>query len=138
MCVMPLFHVHGLVASALATLASGGTVVVPERFNAMGISPLMQAARPTWFSASPTPHSLMLSRVRDNRPPGTERLRFVQSFCIAQGQDGQSARASGQAEGRGDRGVPRGSSICKRSIDRALFCDVARARSEQRDHHAQR
>ena len=83
MCVMPLFHVHGLVASALATLASGGTVVVPERFNAMGIWPLMQAARPTWFSASPTPHSLMLSRVRDNRPPGTERLRFVRSCSSA-------------------------------------------------------
>ena len=33
MCVMPLFHVHGLVASTLATLASGGTVVVPNKFN---------------------------------------------------------------------------------------------------------
>ncbi len=28
LCVMPLFHVHGLVASTLATLRSGGTVVV--------------------------------------------------------------------------------------------------------------
>jgi len=83
MCVMPLFHVHGLVASALATLSSGGTVVVPEKFNAMGIWPLMQAARPTWFTASPTPHSLMLSRVRENRPRGTERLRFVRSCSAA-------------------------------------------------------
>src|SRR5439155_17980147 len=33
--------------------------------------------------ASPTPHSLMLSRVRDNRPPGTERLRFVRSCSAA-------------------------------------------------------
>src|SRR5207253_1577916 len=33
MCVMPLFHVHGLVASTLATFASGGTVVVPEKFR---------------------------------------------------------------------------------------------------------
>jgi acyl-CoA synthetase (AMP-forming)/AMP-acid ligase II len=83
MCVMPLFHVHGLVASTLATLASGGTVVVPEKFNAMGIWPVMQAARPTWFTASPTPHSLMLSRLRENRPPGTERLRFVRSCSAA-------------------------------------------------------
>ena len=30
---MPLFHVHGLVASTLATLATGGTVVVPGKFN---------------------------------------------------------------------------------------------------------
>jgi acyl-CoA synthetase (AMP-forming)/AMP-acid ligase II len=82
-CVMPLFHVHGLVASALATLASGGTVVVPEKFNAMAFWPLMQATRPTWFTASPTPHSLMLSRLRENRPPGTERLRFVRSCSAA-------------------------------------------------------
>ncbi|TMD67374.1 MAG: AMP-dependent synthetase, partial [Chloroflexi bacterium] len=35
LCVMPLFHVHGLVASALATLASGGTLAVPRRFSPM-------------------------------------------------------------------------------------------------------
>ena len=83
MCVMPLFHVHGLVASALATLASGGTVIVPERFNAMSFWPLMQSSRPTWFTASPTPHALILSRLRDSRPPGTERLRFVRSCSAA-------------------------------------------------------
>ena len=33
LCVMPLFHIHGLVASTLATLVSGGTVVVPTKFN---------------------------------------------------------------------------------------------------------
>ncbi len=83
MCVMPLFHVHGLVASALATMASGGTVIVPEKFNAMGFWPLMQATRPTWFTASPTPHSLILSRLREDRPAGTERLRFVRSCSAA-------------------------------------------------------
>ena len=29
LCAMPLFHVHGLVASTISTLLSGGTVVVP-------------------------------------------------------------------------------------------------------------
>jgi len=33
LCVMPLFHVHGLVASTLSTFLSGGTVVVPAKFN---------------------------------------------------------------------------------------------------------
>ncbi|HEX4996731.1 MAG TPA: AMP-binding protein, partial [Terriglobia bacterium] len=33
MIAMPLFHVHGLVASTLSTLASGGAVVVPPKFN---------------------------------------------------------------------------------------------------------
>ena len=33
LCVMPLFHVHGLVASLLSTLATSGTVVIPSGFN---------------------------------------------------------------------------------------------------------
>src|SRR5207245_496904 len=55
LCVMPLFHVHGLVASALATFGSGGTVIAPDHFSPLGFWPLMQTAKPTWFTASPTP-----------------------------------------------------------------------------------
>jgi len=83
LCIMPLFHVHGLVASALATFGSGGTVVVPERFSPLGFWALMQAARPTWFTASPTPHQLVLARLHEDRPAGTERLRFVRSCSSA-------------------------------------------------------
>jgi acyl-CoA synthetase (AMP-forming)/AMP-acid ligase II len=83
LCIMPLFHVHGLVASTLATFASGGTVVVPRRYGPLGFRPLMEATRPTWFSASPTPHQLILSRIQDQRPPGCERLRFVRSCSAA-------------------------------------------------------
>src|SRR5258708_1048380 len=39
LCVMPLFHVHGLVASTLATLATGGSVVVPPKFNPLSFWP---------------------------------------------------------------------------------------------------
>ena len=83
LCIMPLFHVHGLVASTIATLGSGGTVVVPRKFNPLGFRPLMEGTRPTWFSASPTPHSLILSRLGDKRPPGSERLRFIRSCSSA-------------------------------------------------------
>jgi acyl-CoA synthetase (AMP-forming)/AMP-acid ligase II len=83
LCIMPLFHVHGLVASALATFGSGGTVVAPERFSPLGFWPLMQAHRPTWFTASPTPHQLVLARLQEDRPAGTERLRFVRSCSSA-------------------------------------------------------
>jgi acyl-CoA synthetase (AMP-forming)/AMP-acid ligase II len=83
LCIMPLFHVHGLVASALATFGSGGTVIAPERFSPLGFWPLMQAHRPTWFTASPTPHQLVLARLQEDRPPGTERLRFVRSCSAA-------------------------------------------------------
>jgi acyl-CoA synthetase (AMP-forming)/AMP-acid ligase II len=83
LCVMPLFHVHGLVASVLATLASGGTVVVLRQFTPMSFWPAARAATPTWFTASPTPHQLILMRGSNNRPPGTERLRFVRSCSAA-------------------------------------------------------
>jgi acyl-CoA synthetase (AMP-forming)/AMP-acid ligase II len=83
LCIMPLFHVHGLVASALATFGSGGTVVAPERFSPLGFWPLMQRHRPTWFTASPTPHQLVLARLQEDRPAGTERLRFVRSCSAA-------------------------------------------------------
>ncbi len=42
LCVMPLFHVHGLVASTLATLRSGGTIVVPPRFSAGAFWPAVK------------------------------------------------------------------------------------------------
>ncbi|HVH65457.1 MAG TPA: acyl--CoA ligase [Candidatus Acidoferrum sp.] len=83
LCVMPLFHVHGLVASVLATLASGGTVVVLRPFTPVSFWPAARSTLPTWFSASPTPHQLILMRTSHNRPPGTERLRFVRSCSAA-------------------------------------------------------
>jgi oxalate---CoA ligase len=83
LCVMPLFHVHGLIASALSTLASGGTVAVPRRFTPMAFWSIAREVRPTWFSASPTPHQLVLMRAHENRPPGMERLRFVRSCSAA-------------------------------------------------------
>ncbi len=42
-CVMPLFHVHGLVASVMASLLSGGTVIVPQRFSASNFWPIIRA-----------------------------------------------------------------------------------------------
>jgi acyl-CoA synthetase (AMP-forming)/AMP-acid ligase II len=79
LCIMPLFHVHGLVASTLATLRAGGTVVVPTRFNPMGFWPIARQYRATWYSASPTPHQLLLMRANGQRPDGAEHLRFIRS-----------------------------------------------------------
>ena len=45
LCVMPLFHVHGLVASTLATLATGGTVVVPAQVQAAVVLARRQGSR---------------------------------------------------------------------------------------------
>lgn len=83
-CVMPLFHIHGLVASTLGTLSSGGIVVVPSKFNPLSFWRVAKDHRATWYSAVPTIHQLLLARhdARDGRPAGAERLRFIRS-CSA-------------------------------------------------------
>lgn len=83
LCVMPLFHVHGLVASALSALAAGGTVIAPRKFSPLQFWPLVRAHQPTWFSASPTPHRIFLKRRGSGKQSGTERLRFVRSCSSA-------------------------------------------------------
>jgi acyl-CoA synthetase (AMP-forming)/AMP-acid ligase II len=79
---MPLFHVHGLVASTLATLASGGAVVVPPKFNPLSFWRTVRDSRATWYSAVPTIHSLLLARATGERPEGAANLRFIRS-CSA-------------------------------------------------------
>jgi acyl-CoA synthetase (AMP-forming)/AMP-acid ligase II len=86
LCVMPLFHVHGLVASTLATLLTGGTVVVPGKFNPLAFWRVVRDHGVTWYSAVPTLHQLLLARVgkapAGARPDGAENLRFIRS-CSA-------------------------------------------------------
>jgi len=82
LCVMPLFHVHGLVASTLSTLLSGGTVVVPNKFSPLSFWRTVRDTGATWYSAVPTIHNLLLARAGDNRPAGAEGLRFIRS-CSA-------------------------------------------------------
>jgi acyl-CoA synthetase (AMP-forming)/AMP-acid ligase II len=85
LCLMPLFHVHGLVASALSTLASGGTVVIPQRFNPFEFWSLVDDHAVTWYSAVPTIHQLLLGRRRERGPGavGGGSLRFVRSCSAA-------------------------------------------------------
>ena len=83
LCVMPLFHIHGLMASAMATFRSGGLVVVPSKFDPMTFWPTLHDHRATWYSAVPTMHQLLLMRNRGERPPGAEGLRFIRSSSSA-------------------------------------------------------
>lgn len=83
LCVMPLFHVHGLVASLLSTLATGGTVVVPPKFNALGFWRMVRDHGVTWYSAVPTMHQLLIARAKGGEQPDTGRLRFIRSCSAA-------------------------------------------------------
>jgi acyl-CoA synthetase (AMP-forming)/AMP-acid ligase II len=90
LCVMPLFHVHGLVASLLATLATGGTVVVPPRFNALGFWRIVQDHDVTWYSAVPTMHQLLIARLKGGERPDIGKLRFIRSCSAALSPDTMS------------------------------------------------
>jgi len=81
LCIMPLFHIHGLIGSTMATLLSGGTVVVPTKFNALSFWRTVREHRVTWYSGVPTMHQLLLARTH-HKPAEAASLRFIRS-CSA-------------------------------------------------------
>ncbi|MCW2650828.1 MAG: acyl-CoA synthetase (AMP-forming)/AMP-acid ligase [Mycobacterium sp.] len=83
--VMPLFHGHGLIAALLATLASGGRVLLPARgrFSANTFWDDVEIVDATWYTAVPTIHQILLERSGAELPRGYRgRLRFIRS-CSA-------------------------------------------------------
>ncbi|KAA8492212.1 Oxalate--CoA ligase [Porphyridium purpureum] len=86
--VMPLFHVHGLIAALLSTLASGGCVVIPPmgKFSASTFWPMVAQFGVTWYTAVPTIHQILLQRAdTDFAANGMHEnihLRFIRS-CSA-------------------------------------------------------
>ena len=60
--VMPLFHIHGIVAALLASLSAGASVVCTDGFLATRFFDWLDEARPTWYTAVPTMHQSILGR----------------------------------------------------------------------------
>jgi acyl-CoA synthetase (AMP-forming)/AMP-acid ligase II len=81
LCIMPLFHIHGLIGSTMATLLSGGVVVVPLKFNALSFWRTVKEHRVTWYSGVPTMHQLVLARTH-HKAVEAASLRFIRS-CSA-------------------------------------------------------
>ncbi len=78
--VMPLFHIHGLMAPLLASLGAGGAVFAAPGFDALRFFSWFEEARPTWYSAVPAMHQAILGRApRNRRTIGAARLRFIRS-----------------------------------------------------------
>ncbi|MBV8311611.1 MAG: AMP-binding protein, partial [Planctomycetaceae bacterium] len=78
--IMPLFHIHGLMAGLLAPLAAGSQVFCTPGFNALKFFGWMNEARPTWYMAVPTMHQTILARASHHREViGANPLRFVRS-----------------------------------------------------------
>ena len=84
MNVMPLFHIHGLVAGLLAPLSAGSSVVCTPGFNALKFFAWLAECRPTWMTAVPTMHQAVLARgERDAQRASAGRLRLLRSSSAA-------------------------------------------------------
>ena len=78
--IMPLFHIHGLIAAVTASIYAGAGVCCTAGFNALSFGELLAEVRPTWFTGVPTMHQAILNRL--NAYPEQARtapLRFIRS-----------------------------------------------------------
>lgn len=83
--VLPLFHVHGLLAGLLSPLSAGGSVTLPAlgRFSASTFWADMRGSNATWYTAVPTVHQILLDRhATKPEQDGLPELRFIRS-CSA-------------------------------------------------------
>ena len=78
--IMPMFHIHGLIASLLSSMSIGAEVVFSPGFNALKIFQWFDEVKPSWYTAVPTMHQAIVSRAKRNADilEGM-KLRFVRS-----------------------------------------------------------
>jgi len=80
MNMMPLFHIHGLVAATLSSLAAGGSVWCAPGFDAIKVFRWFEEADPSWYTAVPTMHQAILARAARNRETVDKlNLRLIRS-----------------------------------------------------------
>jgi len=80
MNIMPLFHIHGLIAALSASIAAGGSVWCSPGFDALKFFRWLDDASPSWFTAVPTMHQAILARSKRNKDTiEKNKLRFLRS-----------------------------------------------------------
>ncbi|NNE86411.1 MAG: AMP-binding protein [Alphaproteobacteria bacterium] len=78
--IMPLFHIHGLIAAVLSSLAAGASIYCTPGFNALRVFGWFADAKPSWYTAVPTMHQAILSRAARNTDIiEAMDLRFIRS-----------------------------------------------------------
>ncbi|MEW6269138.1 MAG: AMP-binding protein [Thermodesulfobacteriota bacterium] len=84
--VMPLFHIHGLMAALLASLGAGASVACTPGFRAADFVAWLRELAPTWYTAVPTIHQAVLQALSQAVPEACARgdvaagcLRLVRS-----------------------------------------------------------
>ena len=85
LAVMPLFHIHGLMASLFSTLSTGGCVILPSggKFAASSFFSELVTNGCTWYSAAPTIHHILLNQKAGKDLLKRHKLRFVRSCSSA-------------------------------------------------------
>ena len=64
--IMPLFHIHGLIAILAASIRSGASICASNGFNALKFLELAKSEKITWYSGVPTMHQAILLRAEKN------------------------------------------------------------------------
>lgn len=78
--IMPLFHIHGLIAAVLGSLRAGASICCTPGFNALQFFKLLNEFRPTWYTAVPTMHQAILTRAERNKDIiAATKLRLIRS-----------------------------------------------------------
>jgi len=78
--IMPLFHIHGLMAGVLASLAAGGSVLCTGSFNPQAFFSWLVDDKATWYTAVPTLHQAVLRHAERNPAAlAQSSLRFIRS-----------------------------------------------------------
>jgi acyl-CoA synthetase (AMP-forming)/AMP-acid ligase II len=78
--IMPLFHIHGLIAAVLASVQAGASVHCTPGFDALQFFRWLEEVRPTWYTGVPTMHQAILGRAaRNDAIIRSVRLRLVRS-----------------------------------------------------------
>jgi acyl-CoA synthetase (AMP-forming)/AMP-acid ligase II len=82
--IMPLFHIHGLIAALSAPLSAGGEVCCSPGFSALKFFAWLNEMKPTWYTGVPTMHQAILLRAPGNAEiVQNHRLRFIRSSSSA-------------------------------------------------------
>lgn len=80
LAAMPLFHIHGIVASLLAPLLAGGSVICCRSNDPQALLASLGSLRPTWLSAVSTLlQALLTERERSGAPVPEHGLRLLRS-----------------------------------------------------------
>ncbi len=78
--IMPLFHIHGLIAAVSASLAAGAAISCTPGFDALRFFGWLDEVRPSWYTAVPTMHQAILARApRNAEIVASARLRLIRS-----------------------------------------------------------